>query len=220
MDFEKIKIKKRTEDEKILKKTRERRKMAADYAAKTSGSIDRYRGLEIPITKEFLGEKVLDLGAGFSGDIPKYAAERGIKIYSLSESFSEDNIRSLLKERVGDKINKEFPFFAGLAQELPFKSNTFDSVLSVFSIPFYLDNKKREYKDTFKEIVRVLKPGGKAYLYPLPLWIDDKTITKRMNEIRKNFLKEKVADIKLDDKKIIVSKLEKENKDRAMNSSS
>jgi len=134
--------------------------------------------LEMPITREFLGEKVLDLGSGVTGRFAKEAAEQGIKIYSLTPAFNKPGIRKLLKS------NENFPT-AGLVQNLPYKSNVFDSVLSVWAVPAHLPSDKKDYIESFKEIVRVLKPGGRAFLAPILSTYDFDLVEHAINKIKK-----------------------------------
>lgn len=56
---------------------------------------------------------------------------------------------------------------AGIAQELPFADNTFETVISSAVFPVYIEDQE-ERLQVLNEIERVLKPGGKAYLAPLP----------------------------------------------------
>jgi len=134
--------------------------------------------LEMPITREFLGEKVLDLGSGVTGRFAKEAAEQGIKIYSLTPVFNKPGIRKFLKS------NENFPT-AGLAQNLPYKSNVFDSVLSVWAVPAHIPPDKKNYIESFKEIVRVLKPGGRAFLAPILSTYDFDLVEQAIKKIKK-----------------------------------
>jgi SAM-dependent methyltransferase len=125
-------------------------------------SIEQYEDyLKIPITKEFLGENVLDLGSGLLGYVAKEAAKRGVKIFSLSPDFSNPGLKNYIKEIRADVA------VSGLAQELPYKNDVFDSVLSVWAIPVHLPRTEHDHIQSFAEIIRVLKPGGKAFLSPV-----------------------------------------------------
>jgi len=149
--------------------------------------ITNFRGLkeykeflEIPITRKFLGEKVLDLGSGVSSRFTKEAAEQGIEIYSLSPAFIKPELREL---RRGKNL-KDVPT-AGLAQNLPYKSNVFDSVLSVWAMPAHIPQDKKNYIESFKEITRVLKPGGRAFLAPILSTYDFDLVKHAINKIKK-----------------------------------
>ena len=186
----------------------QRRRQSAEDSEVPGRTIDEYEQvLEIPITKEFVGKTVLDLGSGETGQLAKAAAKREIDVYSLSGAWGSEKYRKILKEGFSKNA------VAGLAQELPFKSDTFDSVLSSWAIPMYLEKNKREYEASFREIARVLKPGGKAYLAPIyERWISPPFF----NEIREALKKEGVANIdiqevkdpkKVDRYKIVLTKL-------------
>ena len=186
----------------------QRRRQVAEGSLTRDRSIEEYEEvLEIPITKEFLGKTVLDLGSGTRGRMAEAAAKRGIEVHLLSAAWNSKFYRKILKDE-GFSKNA----IAGLAQELPFKSNVFDSVLSSWAIPMYLENTKKEYEDSFREIARVLKPGGKAYLAPIyEDWIKPRFFT----EIKEALKKEGIADIdvqevkdpkKVDRYKIILTK--------------
>ncbi len=181
--FKEPKIEKNIKEE--AKKTGEAIVEAGDklrYALNTVVStrgIEDYKDiLQIPITREFLGEKVLDLGSGVTGRFAKEAAEQGIEIYSLTPAFNEPGKRKFLK-------SAECLPTAGLVQDLPYKSNVFDSVLSVWAVPAHIPEDKKNYIESFKEIVRVLKPGGRAFLAPILRTYDFELVEHAINKIKK-----------------------------------
>ena len=138
--------------------------------------IEEYKEiLQIPITREFLGEKVLDLGSGVTGRFAKEAAEQGIEVHSLTPAFINKSRR---KEVLKDAA-------AGLVQDLPYKSNVFDSVLSVWAVPAHIPQDKKNYIESFKEITRVLKPGGRAFLAPILSTYDFDLVKHAINKIKK-----------------------------------
>ncbi len=184
----------KSEDEIIQEKSRKRLIEARNTALNdVDRSLEVYeKELGIPVTKEFLGEKVLDLGSGEKTRFAKEAAKRGVQVYSLNPNLSYQKHRSILKKGL-EKDEKEF-FTAGLAQELPFKSNVFDSVLSMWAVPYYIEKDQEEQETTLREIIRVLKPGGKAFLSPV-----FKERVPFIEEAFEKIKKEKVADVKLVD---------------------
>ncbi|MCK4816841.1 hypothetical protein KA005_13815, partial [bacterium] len=104
------------------KKKNARRREEAEKAMVTAGTIRRYaEEMGVSITKEFLGETVLDLGSGYSDDFQREAAKKGIKVYSLSEALSREGIRNRIKAVLkrkykGKKTLEDIPSVAGLAQ--------------------------------------------------------------------------------------------------------
>lgn len=118
---------------------------------------------------ELMGQKVLDIGGAPDGAFAREAIDMGIDVVTLNA-----------KKNSGAKQINNFGFesgFAGpdvptktvqgLAQQLPFQDNSFDCVISAGSIPLYLPRNEAEFRETFKEILRTLKPGGKGIFYPI-----------------------------------------------------
>ena len=177
--FKEPKIEKSIKEEaKITGKTVAEARDKLRYAINRNVSergIEDYKDIfQMPITREFLGEKDLDLGSGVTGGFAKEAAEQGIEIYSLTPAFNKPGIRKFLKNAA-----------AGLVQYLPYKSNVFDSVLSVWAVPAHLPSDKKDYIESFKEIVRVLKPGGRAFLAPILSTYDFDLVEHAINKIKK-----------------------------------
>ncbi len=219
MNIENLEEKINKDDQEIRAKSRARR-MKAESSMFTDRPLEEYEHtLEIPITEEFLGKTVLDLGSGVTGKFARDVAKRGIDIYSLSGAWGSEKIRKAWKEELikSEEGRKALGrSVAGLAQELPFKSNVFDSVLSSWAIPYHLDDyeeNRDEFEASFREIARVLKPGGKAYLAP----VTERLVgLKCFNEIKNALKKEGLADIDvqevkgpkdIDRYKIILTKL-------------
>lgn len=122
---------------------------------------------------ELVGKTVLDIGGAPEGDIARGAIQMGIKFYTLnpntrpghkkqtnfySDSFIWDNL---------NKEDKDITTVGGLAQEIPLLDNSMDYVISVGSVPGFLPLKEGEYKAAFSSIIRVLKNGGRAVLFPI-----------------------------------------------------
>jgi SAM-dependent methyltransferase len=127
----------------------------------TRRSFDEYIEL-LNINESDLGTTVLDLGSGMDEKFSKEASERNIHVVSLNPKL----LRSMnINEAKAPYNNIEWQkkSVAALARNLPFKDCTFDSVVAVESIPQYLEDTYESYYDAFREICRVLKPGGKAF---------------------------------------------------------
>lgn len=118
------------------------------------------------------GKTVLDLGAGPGGRFAKDLKDSGInaRVISLSPDFSDEKQRDLLEPKLVDKIKKllkgekaERPLaVAGNAEQLPFKDESFDEILVLFSTSIY----SPEYDKWLPEICRTLKADGVGRIGP------------------------------------------------------
>jgi len=101
---------------------------------------------------------ILDVGCGTADDLIKLKT-----LYPRSRLFGIDADPEILKIAV-NKINKlgfKISLQAALAEDLPFKTNSFDiiwSSLMIHHLPSVFKQK------AFREIYRVLKPKGRFYL--------------------------------------------------------
>jgi len=134
----------------------------------TDRSFDDYQvnlGFE---PDEFAGKKVLDLG---SGEMQKFAREAGkldIEVISLSPKSARQLYRDqAVWANLESLFEPSVPLIAGIAQELPFKDQAFDVVVSNWAVPWYIPRDQKAYNLAFQEMSRVLKPGGQAFLYPV-----------------------------------------------------
>lgn len=114
------------------------------------------------------GKTVLDIGSGKAEKFSKEAAKFGVKVVSMGthlkdgipKNMYDEKSKTFLKDRQGFSV-------AARAQELPFEDNFFDYEVALYSLPFYLPYSRDEYSSFFKEVIRTLKPGGKAYFSPI-----------------------------------------------------
>ncbi|MBU0957683.1 MAG: methyltransferase domain-containing protein [Nanoarchaeota archaeon] len=106
--------------------------------------------LEMPTTLKILGnvkgKKILDLGCG-PGRYANILSKKGAKVIGLDNSINSLEIAK------GEAPKAEF--ILGDVEKLPFKSGTFDIVLSALVIG-HLKN----WDKVFKEVKRVLKKNG------------------------------------------------------------
>lgn len=105
--------------------------------------------------KDVIDKNILDVGCGY-GWCELNFVSRGAKKVTGIEITSED-----LETAVKNIKKKNIAFKVGSAIDLPFKANTFDTVVCwevIEHIP-----KETEMK-MFSEVYRVLKPGGIFYL--------------------------------------------------------
>jgi ubiquinone/menaquinone biosynthesis C-methylase UbiE len=114
---------------------------------------------ELGITAKSLdGKHVLDIGSGHS-KFSLWCKEFGVDFLCLDPRY-----REVMQLNAKDKI-------AGVNEVLPFRNSSFDAILSCYSSFFYLNEyyrdkklRKEAAKAMFKEVFRVLKPQGKAYI--------------------------------------------------------
>ncbi len=96
--------------------------------------------------------KVLDLGCG-TGHFSNYILNKGFEVHAIDPSV-----------KMLEYARTNFPdinFMEGVASSLPFPDNTFDLVISI-EVFRYLDI--TDVKQAYKEINRVLKPGGRLLI--------------------------------------------------------
>jgi demethylmenaquinone methyltransferase / 2-methoxy-6-polyprenyl-1,4-benzoquinol methylase len=113
----------------------------------TFGSVNRWRKMAIRILDVHPGHQVLDLGAG-GGQLTRFILDAcpDCKVYP-----SDFNLPMM---RVG--ISTGLPFYAADALRLPHPDGSMDRVICAFLL-----RNIQEYPLAIKEILRVLKPGGK-----------------------------------------------------------
>ena len=100
------------------------------------------------------GSRVLDVACG-NGNASLAAARRFTRVTGV------DYVPTLL-ERAGERARAErldIEFLGGDAENLPFEDGQFDVALSTYGIMFTADHERAA-----REIVRVVKPGGKIGL--------------------------------------------------------
>lgn len=153
----------------------EHNKNPREWARDTTDRQGRERDLEeyeawLGFRREDLKDKtVLDLGSGerefFSEDLK--SNNINADVYSLNPDYSSVRYRKILN----NLENWQRKSVAGIAQEMPFKDNTFNLVLGLFSVAAF-SNPDSEWGNPgagrmwSQEILRILKPGGKAILAP------------------------------------------------------
>lgn len=84
------------------------------------------------------------------------------KILISKKKYSAEIRRIRLTE-----ANKTGNVIAGLAPNLPIKDSSVDYVVDSWAAGYYLDKNSNNFINYIHDISRVLKPGGKAKLYPV-----------------------------------------------------
>ena len=132
------------------------------------------------IEKRLDGKKVLDIGCGDGIDTDYYHA-LGANVVGVDASEELINI-----------AKKKYPkntFRVALAENLPYAENSFDAVYSKYAIMTSAD-----LKPIFKEVARVLKPGGEfVYLatHPFRQYLELKDLSSdyfKQKEVKLNCL--------------------------------
>lgn len=104
------------------------------------------------------GDRVLDVGIG-TGLLAEYAAARTKQYVGIdySGSMLARAARKIAAQQLGN-VSLRW----GDARSLPFESEMFDAVVSSFVLPHFPENEKL---GVLREMVRVLKPGGRLGLF-------------------------------------------------------
>lgn len=124
------------------------------------------------ISEDDLRGIVLDIGSGKNEQFSKTAAARGIRVVSLNPRLVIDVQRERVKSPLWG-IEWQRRSVAALAQKLPFRDESFDTIVSHYSIPLWILGEEN-IVTALREVVRVLKRGGKAYLGPpKPAYTDE-----------------------------------------------
>lgn len=116
------------------------------------GRYQMFEEIDTVLSKLPKGAKVLDLGCG-TGHFSSYIKTLGYDVIGLDPST-----------KMLDYSRRNFPditFVEGYSNTLPFEANTFDLIISI-EVLRYLDSKI--VKESYKDIYRTLKPGGKILI--------------------------------------------------------
>lgn len=134
-----------------------------DFASRVESRLNeesieaaRIAGLEELINFPFnKGQKHLIIGTG-TGGLAAALFEKGCSVWGIEPSADANKIVQLKAKAIG---MPEENFTTHKAENLPFGDNTFDFI-HCYSVIEHVDNIKK----AFQEIVRVLRPGGTAYI--------------------------------------------------------
>jgi ubiquinone/menaquinone biosynthesis C-methylase UbiE len=148
----------------------------------------------LDLTKEDLQkwQVIVDLGSGISQGLSYDLDKMGYKDKTV---ISIDPILGLLEnpsnnlsqeDLINLRSNAQPNTVAGLAQELPLKDESADAILALFSVPRYLD-KSDDINNFLDQVVRVLKPGGEARIYPISKYKNNfKIVPDYLAQLSKN----------------------------------
>jgi len=104
-------------------------------------------GLYSSIGSDIAGKMLLDIGCGTGEDLA-YLQSKGAHVFGID---SAETMIALAKQRHPELHN----LFVGSMHKMPFPNSTFDIICSKYAMHY-----SKKLDDTFREIARVLKPGG------------------------------------------------------------
>ena len=122
---------------------------------------DFYREAAVEICSRVLSGRVLDVGTG-PGRLPFEIAGRSENLKVVGVDLSPEMIRIAEREAAGMAFSGRVNFQVANASKLPFEDNSFELAVSTLSFHHWLEPEKG-----LKEIGRVLKDGGEAWIYEL-----------------------------------------------------
>jgi ubiquinone/menaquinone biosynthesis C-methylase UbiE len=166
--------------------------MDADFPTrKPSSMTDRYVDEYLDIFGDDAlsgigsGDFVLEIGPGKLPRFARYIEEKtGALVALVGPHFMHERYRKNLSGVDGVRIVESRVYAVGAyAEALPFADGNFKKIFALGSIPFYCEGDD-EIEKTFAELMRVLAPGGVAYIYPLDILWTQRT----PDEIRRWFL--------------------------------
>jgi ubiquinone biosynthesis O-methyltransferase len=150
--------------------SRERARAVADLGPE---AYSRWRASEIGATTERLesqlvlelmgdvgGRSVLDVGCG-DGEFALELAKRGAVVTGIDASAAMIDAA----KRRATQHNADIAFQVGMAEQLPFPAERFDIVTAITILCFVDDA-----GPVFREIARVLRPGGRLVIGELGKW--------------------------------------------------
>lgn len=153
-----------TEDELDYAKTPHKvEAMASSIYENSYANYDRYRRADPAITKKLLHlfspqteGKYLDMGCG-SGNYTIALKKEGVNIEGIDLS---PKMLSLAQAKAPDMVWKEGNMLA-----LPYQDAFFDGALTINTLHYF----RPSFPQLFKEMRRVLKPGGKLLLFAVTI---------------------------------------------------
>ena len=118
---------------------------------------------------DFEDSTILDLGSGPTARFATELQERvpSATVLSFDASFdmpSSDNPRNIMHSNISR--GHDLALVQGLFTKLPFADESFDKVISHQAVPVYLHDRE-SIINAIREVVRVLKIRGRAYLGPI-----------------------------------------------------
>ncbi len=127
--------------------------VSTGYAEESFDQFAKYSADALRLAGVKAGERVLDVCAG-PGSLVVQAAQLGSEVHGID--FAADMLRQL-EQRVEKLGLRNVSAREGDGQALPHRDGEFDAAFSMFGLIFFPDRARG-----FRELWRVLKPGGRA----------------------------------------------------------
>ncbi|HEX2882138.1 MAG TPA: methyltransferase domain-containing protein [Polyangiaceae bacterium] len=127
--------------------------VANDYSAELLPMFEHFSKLALQLVRVPAGGYVLDVATG-PGTLALLAAAQECNVSALD--FSEQMLHNLKQRAAAAKLTA-LEVRQGDGQALPFADGRYDAAFSMFGLMFFPDRNQG-----FKELLRVLKPGGRA----------------------------------------------------------
>ncbi len=124
------------------------------------GLYQRVAGDIAPVLSE---GKVLDAGTG-PGTLAREIARRQPRLQVYGIDLSEDMIRLARAHAKREQLEKRVHFDTGNVAQLPYPDHSFDLVVSTISMHHWY-----ELEQPLRELYRVLRPGGRLWIYDFRL---------------------------------------------------
>lgn len=142
---------------------------AYDLVAATV-SVGRWKDWVVSVVPFIEGNRILEIGHG-PGHLQRVLLSRGLFAVGIDESapmgrLAKRNLAGLLSQEnmlVNNNVQSGYAqasLTRGVAQELPFSSNSFDSIVATFPSEYIRD------AQTMSEVKRCLADGGKFIVLP------------------------------------------------------
>jgi ubiquinone/menaquinone biosynthesis C-methylase UbiE len=134
--------------------------LASSYEKATRLVVESYYShVADEITSSFTAGTILDLGTG-PGYLPVEIARRKPEISIIGIDLSKKLIQMAQTNAAKAGFSRQLRFEVGNSARLRFDNNTFDMVISTGMLHSLKDPGR-----VFKEVYRVLKSGGQAWIY-------------------------------------------------------
>jgi len=161
----------------------------------TDRSLKEYLELLDLNIEELKGKKILDLGSGRLQRFPRELLQKiedKAEVVGLDITLKEEERRKEIKEAQPYLYNSDkLGLIAASFLQLPFQDNSFDLVLSLYGMPLYLTSEdekksKENIRRSVMEILRVLKPGGEARIFPSNDYLEQVLREEKIQFSKKN----------------------------------